>query len=80
MKTAISIPDVLFQAAERLAARLRISRSELYQRAVALFLGHHGDDGVTEALDRVYGEECEDGRLDPFLEQLQASSLSKEEW
>ena len=34
MKTAISIPDALFQAAEDAAKRLAISRSELYVRAV----------------------------------------------
>jgi mRNA-degrading endonuclease toxin of MazEF toxin-antitoxin module len=33
VKTAISIPDPLFDAAERLAKRLRIARSQLYCRA-----------------------------------------------
>ncbi|HEX9737109.1 MAG TPA: ChpI protein, partial [Thermoanaerobaculia bacterium] len=30
MKTAISLPDPLFEAAEALAARLSMSRSQLY--------------------------------------------------
>ena len=34
MKTAVSIPDHVFDAAERLAEKLGISRSELYQRAL----------------------------------------------
>ena len=80
MKTAISIADSLFEAVERLAKRLGISRSELFQRAVATFLREHRVDGVTEALNEVYGPGTEQGRLDPVLEQFQAASLSKEEW
>ena len=80
MKTAISIPDPLFGAAERLAKRLGLSRSELYQRALQAFLQQHNDDGVTEALDKIYGPASEDGSLDPLLEQLQLASLPKDEW
>ena len=80
MKTAISIPDPLFGAAERLAKRLGLSRSELFQRALQAFLQEHNDDGVTEALDKIYGPTSEDGSLDPLLEQLQLASLPKDEW
>ena len=80
MKTAISLPDPLFEAAERLAKRMGISRSELFQRAVQAFLQEHKDEGVTEALDQVYGRPSGEGRLDPLLEQLQLASLSKDEW
>ena len=80
MKTAISLPDSLFQAAERLARRMEISRSQLFQRAVQAFLREHRDEGVTEALDQVYGRGSEEARLDPVLEQLQLASIPKEEW
>ena len=80
MKTAISIPDPLFSAAERLAKRLGLSRSELFQRALQAFLQEHSNDGVTEALDKIYGSSPEDGTLDPRLEQLQVASLPKDEW
>jgi metal-responsive CopG/Arc/MetJ family transcriptional regulator len=80
MKTAISIPDSLFHAAERLARRLGISRSALFQRAVRAFLQEHADEGVTEALNEVHEQEPEAGRLDSLLEQLQAASVSKEDW
>lgn len=54
MKTAISIPDDVFERAERTAARLGWSRSQLYTRAVAAFLVADGsDDPVTGALDRL---------------------------
>ena len=80
MKTAISIPDSLFEATERLAKRMGISRSELFQRAVQAFLREHEDEGVTEALDQVYGPGSEEAGLDPLLEQLQLASLSPDEW
>jgi metal-responsive CopG/Arc/MetJ family transcriptional regulator len=80
MKTAISIPDPLFNAVERLAKRLGISRSELFQRAVKEFLGNHKDKGVTEALNEVYGSDRVKARLDPLLERMQVVSIQKEEW
>ncbi|MBI4298280.1 MAG: ChpI protein [Chloroflexi bacterium] len=80
MKTAISLSDPLFKAAESLAKRMGISRSELFQRAVQVFLKEHNDESVTEALNQVYGDGSEKACLDPLLEQLQLSSLAKGEW
>ncbi len=80
MKTAISIPDALFEAAEKLAEKLGLSRSELYQRAVAQLLADQGDEPVTEALNQVYGPERESGRLDPVLQVLQSVSLGEDDW
>lgn len=56
MKTAISIPDDVFREAERMARRLKKSRSDLYSRAVAEYVARHGDEHVTEAMDRVWEE------------------------
>jgi len=56
MKTAISIPDVVFAEAERLARRLKTSRSELYSRALREYVARHGSEQVTEALDKLCGE------------------------
>jgi hypothetical protein len=78
MKTAISIPDDLFQAAEAAAARLGLSRSRLYAEAVAAYLEAHGSDGVTERLDEVYAES--DSALDPALAAMQYASLGEEDW
>lgn len=78
VKTAISIPDDLFLEAEREARRLGLSRSELYARAVRAWLEANRDSAVTEALDRLYGEE--DSRLDPGFGRLQSTSLPREEW
>ena len=79
MKTAISIPDDLFQAAERVAKRLGLSRSELYQRAVAAFLERQSDTLVTDALNEIY-QSKEPGLVDPVLERMQRASLPREEW
>ena len=78
MKTAISVPDPIFEAAERLARQLGISRSELYARAVKRFLDEHDNAAVTQALDAVYGQE--ESKLDPLLAQMQYASLESEEW
>ena len=80
MKTAISIPDSLFSAAERLASRLGISRSLLYQRALSSYIEKHKADGVTEALDELYGAGGVSSELDPVIEYLQGASIAKEEW
>ncbi|TMQ51295.1 MAG: ribbon-helix-helix protein, CopG family [Candidatus Eisenbacteria bacterium] len=48
MKTAISIPDPLFRAADRLARRLGVSRSQVFQRAVSAYLKAHEDANVTD--------------------------------
>jgi metal-responsive CopG/Arc/MetJ family transcriptional regulator len=53
MKTAISLPDDLFDDAERLAKVLKKSRSRLYGDAVREYVARHSADQVTEALDRV---------------------------
>jgi metal-responsive CopG/Arc/MetJ family transcriptional regulator len=78
MKTAISIPDEIFRAAERVAKRLGLSRSELYARAVAGYVDEHDDDQVTEALDRLYG--AIDSGLPEDVLDMQISSLPKEKW
>jgi len=78
MKTAISIPDGVFKAAERLARRLKISRSELYATAVASFLERHAEKEITGALNEVYASEP--SAVDPVLSSLQAASLPREDW
>ena len=80
MKTAISIPDALFDEADELARLQGISRSELYQRAVAAYLEREGQRALTEALDRVYDGEPEAGRLDPVWTSIQALSAEDDEW
>jgi hypothetical protein len=54
MKTAVSIPDRIFEAAEQYARRRRIPRSQVYSEALARFMAEQeSDDDLTEALNRV---------------------------
>jgi metal-responsive CopG/Arc/MetJ family transcriptional regulator len=80
MKTAISIPDAIFEEAERLAKLRGLSRSELYANAVSAYVESEKFSGVRERLDAVYHAKPEDSTLDPILESAQARSLPKEEW
>lgn len=80
MKTAISIPDPLFEAADRLAHRLGVSRSELYAKAMAAYLERHRQDGITAALDRVYHMQPAESRLPGDVRALQEMSVPPETW
>ena len=78
MKTAISIPDKIFNSAESLAKRLGLSRSQLYTTAINEYLSKHQGKQVTARLNAIYAEE--DSSLSPGLIVLQAKSLAHEEW
>jgi hypothetical protein len=78
MKTAVSIPEAVFRAGEQVKRRLRISRSELYAKALAVFVREHSGEGVTEALDRVYADQP--STFDPILARLQYASISRKNW
>jgi antitoxin MazE6 len=80
MKTAISIPDPVFEAADELARHLGKSRSQLYAEAVAKYVEQHKTEDVTERLNKILDAEPEADKLDPVLEALQWRSLPKEEW
>lgn len=56
MKAAVSIPDDVFEEADRLARQLKTSRSHLYSRALKEFLLRHAPDQVTDAMNRVVDE------------------------
>jgi metal-responsive CopG/Arc/MetJ family transcriptional regulator len=78
MKTAISLSDDLFQEAERLAHRLRKSRSELYQEAVAEYIARHAPEVITEAVDRVVSQV--DGTPDRFVSAAARRVLGRSDW
>lgn len=58
VKTAISLPDGLFERTERAARRLGLNRSQLVATALEHWLGDEGphEDEVTVALDRVHSD------------------------
>jgi metal-responsive CopG/Arc/MetJ family transcriptional regulator len=78
MKTAISIPDELFEGAERLARRTKKSRSRLYGDALKEYLARHAPDEVTEAMNRACAEAGE-GK-DRFVSAAARRILERTEW
>ena len=77
MKTAISIPDRVFRSAEQLAARLGVSRSELYSKALAALVDEHQDDLITSRLNEIYGPGRAGSSLDAELALLQHRTLAR---
>lgn len=75
MKTAVSIPDRVFQSAEKLAARLGVSRSRLYAKALASLVEKHREDLITSQLNEIYGPGREESSLDREVSSLQNRSL-----
>jgi len=78
MKTAVSIPDDIFEEAERLAKRMKRSRSEIFSRAVAEYVARHTPDRVTEAMNRTLAEL--DDPTDPFVLSAASRTLRRTEW
>lgn len=78
MKTAISLPDEVFEEAEELAARLKKSRSELYREALAEYIARHDPDAVTAAMNRVI--DAVGPTSDPFGPAAARRALRRSEW
>lgn len=79
MKTAVSLPDELFHAAERHAKQLRKSRSQLYAEALAEYLARHAPAEVTEAMNRVV-ERLGEPAPEPFRVALARRVFERTEW
>ena len=78
MKTAISISDELFKAAEELAKRLKKSRSDLYRSALQAYIAQHDADRIREAIDRVV--DGISGSETDFTNAAAAKVLERSEW
>jgi metal-responsive CopG/Arc/MetJ family transcriptional regulator len=78
MKTAVSLPDELFVAAERAAKRMGKSRSELHREALAQYLARHDDGQVTAAMDRTLAQVG--AARDGFTTSTARRSLERSEW
>lgn len=73
VKTAISIPEPLFNRAEAVAHSLQISGSQLIVRAVDEFVKRYESRSLLESLNRAY----EDSPA-PRREQMQ--SMRQKQW
>jgi hypothetical protein len=72
------LPDDIFVQADRLARRLKKSRSQLYRQAVAEYLARHDPDAVTSAMDKVVGQIKP--RSDRFVSVAARRILHRTEW
>jgi metal-responsive CopG/Arc/MetJ family transcriptional regulator len=78
MKTAVSIPDEIYEGAERLARRTKKSRSRLFSDALKEYLARHAPDEVTRAMNRACDEAAQ-GK-DAFVAAASRRILERSEW
>jgi predicted transcriptional regulator len=78
MKTAISIPDPLFKKGEKIARKLKLSRSAMYAQALAEFLDRRDEAAIIAQINKV----CEevDTRIDPAIIRAQVASFPRDQW
>jgi metal-responsive CopG/Arc/MetJ family transcriptional regulator len=77
MKTAVSIPDELFEEADALAKRTGKSRSEVYSDALRGHLQRQRSSSITERLNEVYDEHPLDADDRSWLAGVAASMAKR---
>lgn len=78
MKTAISVSDEIFELSERLAKRLKVSRSKIFAMGVEK-LGHElSNDDLKTKINAV----CEktDTSVEPTIRKYQNREITRGEW
>ena len=78
VKTAISVPDDVFEQAERAAKKLGLSRSELFTRAVKEFLGMRLEADIKESYDVAFADE--EDQVADFRRKATRDALLRVEW
>ena len=78
MKIAISVPDPLFEAAEKLAKVRCIPRSKLYSEALSFYVSSQSSDEVTAQLNKVYSSA--ESSLEPEFASFQLEAIGDESW
>ena len=78
MKVAVSVPDRIFEAAERLAKQRCVPRSQIFAEALSAYVESHSAEAITSKLNEIYGQE--ESAVDSGLAQAQFNSLSHEAW
>ncbi|MBV9496205.1 MAG: ribbon-helix-helix protein, CopG family [Acidobacteria bacterium] len=78
MKTAVSIPDDVFEKVERLARRSKRSRSDVFSAALREYVARHSPDEITDAINEALEET---GDQDAgFVTEASRRVLEKVEW
>lgn len=80
MKTAVSMPDDVYEQAQRCAKKLGISRSELVTRALRRFLEDEQAAAIRASYDEAFGPGTGDDDLGKLRRKAARSALAKVEW
>lgn len=78
MKVAVSVPDPIFDAAERIARQRQVPRSQLFAEALQEYVSRHGAEAITAKLNEIYA--VEDSGVEKPLTKAQLASLEHEAW
>lgn len=78
MKTAISVPNDVFELSEKLAKKLKVSRSQIFAMGVKKLAEEYDEEDLIANINKV----CEkvDTSVDPVLFKMAMMALPKEEW
>lgn len=80
MKTAISVPDETFRRVDELARETGRSRSEIFARAVALYLDHEDRDSLTRRIDSAVDLLGDDESTRAAVESGRTRLAETDEW
>jgi len=78
MKTAISLPDQLFEHADSLATKLKISRSQFYATALEKYISELEKSTITQKMNEFIDKYGQDS--DPVMDAFVISEMRKVEW
>jgi hypothetical protein len=73
MKTAISVPDEIFESADALAGKLHVTRSKLYSMALEQFIKENEKENITQKINEYiekYGQPVDQAFLDFGLREM----------
>ena len=78
MKTAISVPNDVFELSERLAKKLKVSRSKIFAMGVKKLAEDHDEEDLIARINAV----CEkvDTSLDPAVRFYQSRAIKRKKW
>lgn len=79
MKTAVSIPDDVFERGEHLAKELSKSRSQLYSEAVDEYVARHNPSTITDRMNSVI-DALDGDEIDDFATESTRRVLGDVEW
>ena len=78
MKTAISIPDLVFNKAEQYSKINGLSRSELFTIAIKQYVEANKLNDITEKLNSIYSKEP--NGVEKEISNMQTTSVFTEQW